>query len=188
MVDQPRIEEATRNLLEALGEDSARDGLLQTPHRVAGAWAELVAGYGEDPSDHLRTTFDVDGEELVLVRDIEFHSLCEHHLLPFVGRAHIAYLPAGGKVTGLSKLARCVDGYARRLQVQERLTGQVADALEEVLHPRGVAVIIEAEHFCMTMRGVQKTGALTTTSSFRGDLALSAGRQEVLDLLALRTR
>lgn len=185
MVDRDKIELATGLLLEALGEDPAREGLLRTPERVARAWDELVAGYGHDPREHLRTVFEVETDELVLVRDIQFQSLCEHHLLPFVGSAHIAYLPAGGKVTGLSKLGRCVEGFARRLQVQERLTRQVADAIEEVLRPRGVAVIIEAEHMCMTMRGVQKPGATTMTSTFRGQLDSKEGRAEVLGLLAL---
>lgn len=185
MVDQSQIESATRQLLEAIGEDPDREGLQRTPERVARAWAELAAGYEEDPRDHLGTIFEVETNELVLVRDIHFHSQCEHHMLPFVGSAHVAYLPAGGRVTGLSKLGRCVEGYARRLQVQERLTRQVADAMEEVLSPRGVAVIIEAEHMCMTMRGVQKPGATTMTSSFRGELDTPSGRGEVLGLLGL---
>lgn len=185
MVDQSRIESATRQLLEAIGEDPHREGLRRTPERVARAWVELAAGYDEDPREHLRTIFEVETDELVLVRDVPFHSQCEHHMLPFVGHAHVAYLPAEGRVTGLSKLGRCIEGYARRLQVQERLTRQVADAVEEVLTPRGVAVIIEAEHMCMTMRGVQKPGATTVTSIFRGDLDAPSGRSEVLGILGL---
>lgn len=188
MVDKPKLEAATAELLGALGEDPGREGLLRTPHRVAEAWEELLAGADTDPRDHLRTTFDVGSDELVMVRDIDFQSLCEHHLLPFIGKAHVAYLPRDGRATGLSKLGRCVEGYARRLQVQERLTAQVADALESVLNPRGVAVIVEAEHLCMTMRGVRKAGAATMTSVFRGDLNTDAGRNEVFSLLTIGGR
>lgn len=185
MVDADRVEAATRCLLEALGEDPDRQGLRRTPHRVAEAWKEMVRGYDEDPRAHLRTVFEVESDQLVLVRDIEFHSLCEHHLLPFVGKVHVAYLPAAGKVTGLSKLGRCVEGYARRLQVQERLTEQIADAIDAELTPSGVAVIMQAEHMCMTTRGVRKPGSTTVTSAFRGDLATASARSEVLSLINL---
>ncbi len=185
MVDKSKVAAATTALLEGIGEDPQREGLLRTPHRVSEAWAEILSGTNRDPKDDLRTTFDVGSDELVLVQNIEFQSLCEHHLLPFVGRAHIAYLPREGKVTGLSKLGRCVEGYARRLQVQERLTAQVAQALQEVLNPRGVAVIMEAEHMCMTLRGIRKSGATTATSIFRGDLDTDAGRAEVFNLLTI---
>ncbi|MFT0762228.1 GTP cyclohydrolase I FolE [Actinomyces sp. F1_1611] len=185
MVDQDAIREATRALLAAIGEDPDRDGLRRTPDRVARSWAELVRGYDEDPRDHLRTTFAVDSKELVLVRDIEFRTLCEHHLLPFSGHAHVAYLPSGGRVTGLSKIGRLVEGYARRLQVQERLTTQVADAVEEMLAPRGLAVIMQAEHLCMSMRGVAKPGATTLTSVFRGELDSAQGRSELFGLIGM---
>lgn len=186
MVNQAGAEAATKALLEALGEDPDREGLVRTPARVASAWQELLRGYDEDPRDHLRTVFSVENDGLVLVDDIKFHSLCEHHLLPILGIAAVAYLPANGRVTGLSKLARVVEGYARRLQVQERLTSQIADAVEEVLAPRGLAVIIEAEHMCMSMRGVHKPSAATLTSIFRGDLDSGEGRAEVFGLLELR--
>lgn len=181
--DAAGVERATRDLLRAIGEDPDRDGLLDTPARMARAWAELVGGLNEDPSRHLDTLFDVDTDELVLVRDIDFHSVCEHHLLPFYGRAHVAYIPAGGKVVGLSKLARLVEGYARRPQVQERLNGQIADALDAKLQPQGVAVVIEAEHMCMTMRGVRKPGTSTVTSALRGVMAKSPTRQEMMALI-----
>src|SRR6478735_7733433 len=166
--DSARIERAVHELLAAVGEDPCRDGLLNTPSRVARMWSELLAGYRENPAAHLATTFDVAHGELVLVKDIAFSSMCEHHMLPFTGHAHIAYLPAAGRITGLSKLARLVDGFAHRLQVQERLTTQVAETLVERLDPTGVVVVIEAEHLCMTMRGVKKPGALTVTSAVRG--------------------
>ncbi len=179
--DQVRL--ATEQLLTAIGEDPGREGLLETPDRVARSYAEVFGGLQEDPRRHLEKTFDVDTDELVLVKDIEFYSMCEHHLLPFFGRVHVAYLPAGGKITGLSKLARCVDGYARRPQVQERLTGQIADAIQSVLEPGGVAVVVEAEHLCMAMRGVRKDSAVTVTSAFRGVLSQGDRRQEVLSLI-----
>ncbi len=168
-IDTARAEAAIRELLVAIGEDPERDGLRDTPARVARAYVELAAGYGFDPADHLDRQFEVDHDEMVVVRDIPFASLCEHHMLPFIGSASVAYIPGdGGKVCGLSKLARLVDGYARRLQVQERLTSQVADALADRLGARGAMVIISAEHLCMTVRGVRKPGAVTTTSALRG--------------------
>ncbi|MFD8533086.1 GTP cyclohydrolase I FolE [Streptosporangium canum] len=169
-VDSARIERAVREILIALGEDPDRDGLQDTPARVARAYAEQFAGLGQSPEDVLTTVFDVDHDEMVLVRDIEVYSTCEHHLVPFHGVAHVGYIPnEKGQVTGLSKLARLVDVYARRPQVQERMTSQIADALMSVLEPRGVIVVIECEHLCMTMRGVRKPGAKTITSAVRGD-------------------
>jgi GTP cyclohydrolase I len=168
-VDTDRVERAVRLLLDALGEDTERDGLRRTPSRVAAFYAEVLEGHEDDPAAHLDVTFEAGHREMVMVRDIPFASLCEHHLVPFVGKAHVAYVPNGeGRITGLSKLARLVDGYARRLQVQERLTTQVAEALVERLAPAGVAVVMEAEHLCMTMRGVKKPGATTITSAVRG--------------------
>ncbi|MDP9864374.1 MULTISPECIES: GTP cyclohydrolase I FolE [Streptosporangium] len=173
-VDSARIEKAVREILIALGEDPDRDGLQETPARVARAYAEQFAGLGQTPEDVLSTVFDVDHDEMVLVRDIEVYSTCEHHLVPFHGLAHVGYIPnEKGQVTGLSKLARLVDVYARRPQVQERMTSQIADALMSVLEPRGVIVVIECEHLCMTMRGVRKPGAKTITSSVRGDFRTS---------------
>ncbi|MEV7008369.1 GTP cyclohydrolase I FolE [Streptosporangium sp. NPDC051022] len=169
-VDSERLEKAVREILIAIGEDPDRDGLLDTPARVARAYAEQFAGLGQTPEDVLTTVFDVDHDEMVLVRDIEVYSTCEHHLVPFHGVAHVGYIPnEKGQVTGLSKLARLVDVYARRPQVQERMTSQIADALMSVLEPRGVIVVIECEHLCMTMRGVRKPGAKTITSAVRGD-------------------
>jgi GTP cyclohydrolase IA len=168
-VDIARAQAAVRELLDAIGEDSTRNGLLDTPRRVAAMYDELFAGMHEDPAEHLQVTFDEAHGEMVLVRDIPFSSLCEHHLVPFIGRAHVAYIPGrDGRITGLSKLARVVDGYARRLQVQERMTSQIADDIQRVLEPRGALVVLEAEHLCMTMRGVKKSGALTVTSAVRG--------------------
>ena len=168
-LDQPRAEAAIRELLCAIGEDPDREGLLDTPARVARACAEVFAGLYEDPAVHLRRQFhEGDHEEMVIVRDIPFHSMCEHHLLPFTGRAHVAYIPRKGRITGLSKLARCVEGYARRPQVQERLTSQVADAIMAELDPLGAIVVVEAEHMCMTARGIKKPGSLTITSAVRG--------------------
>jgi GTP cyclohydrolase I len=169
-VDSDRIEKAVREILLAIGEDPDRDGLLDTPARVARAYAEQFAGLGQTPEDVLTTIFDADHDEMVLVKDIEVFSTCEHHLVPFHGVAHVGYVPnEKGQITGLSKLARLVDVYARRPQVQERMTSQIADALMSVLAPRGVIVVIEAEHLCMTMRGVRKPGAKTITSAVRGD-------------------
>ncbi|MDH2425858.1 GTP cyclohydrolase I FolE [Sphaerisporangium sp. TRM90804] len=168
-VDSARIEKAVREILLAIGEDPDRDGLVDTPARVARAYAEQFAGLGQAPQDVLTTVFDADHDEMVLVTDIEVFSTCEHHLVPFHGVAHVGYVPnEKGQITGLSKLARLVDVYARRPQVQERMTSQIADALMGVLAPRGVIVVIEAEHLCMTMRGVRKPGAKTITSAVRG--------------------
>jgi GTP cyclohydrolase I len=169
MVDHPRVQRVIRELLEAIGEDPSREGLRETPRRVADMYVELFEGIESDPGEHLRVTFEVGHDEMVMVRDIPFASLCEHHLVPFVGHAHVAYLPAAdGRITGLSKLARLVEGYARRLQVQERMTTQVVEAMERELKPRGSIVVIEAEHFCMSMRGVKKEGMTTVTSAVRG--------------------
>ncbi|GAB1694884.1 GTP cyclohydrolase I FolE [Krasilnikovia sp. M28-CT-15] len=169
VVDLPRIEKAVREILLAVGEDPDRDGLLRTPTRVARAYAELFAGLRVDPAQVLATTFEANHEELVLVRDIEVISLCEHHLLPFKGVAHVGYVPGEhGRITGLSKLARLVEVFARRPQVQERLTSQIADLLMTRLDPRGVIVVLECEHLCMEMRGIRKGGARTTTSAVRG--------------------
>ncbi|MDP9848202.1 GTP cyclohydrolase I FolE [Streptosporangium lutulentum] len=168
-VDSARIEKAVREILIAIGEDPDRDGLQNTPARVARAYAEQFAGLGQTPEDVLTTVFDAGHDEMVLVRDIEVYSTCEHHLVPFHGVAHVGYIPnEKGQITGLSKLARLVDVYARRPQVQERMTSQIADALMNVLEPRGVIVVVECEHLCMTMRGVRKPGAKTTTSAVRG--------------------
>ncbi|WP_372444886.1 GTP cyclohydrolase I FolE [Microbispora corallina] len=183
--DHGRIEKAIRELLFAIGEDPDRDGLRDTPARVARAFAEQFAGLGQRPEDALTTMFDADHDEMVLVKDIEVMSTCEHHLLPFHGVAHIGYTPnEKGQITGLSKLARLVDVYARRPQVQERMTSQIADGLMRVLEPRGVIVVIEAEHMCMTMRGVRKPGAKTITSAVRGDFRSSeATRAEAMSLI-----
>ena len=184
-VDLPRIEEAVREILMAIGEDPDRDGLRETPARVARAYAEQFSGLAQRPEDVLGTVFDADHDELILVRDIELYSTCEHHLVPFFGRAHVAYIPnEKGQITGLSKLARLVDLFARRPQVQERMTSQIADALTAVLEPRGVIVVIEAEHLCMSMRGVRKPGAITTTSAVRGQFKSNgASRAEALELI-----
>jgi GTP cyclohydrolase IA len=184
-VDIGRIEKAVREILIAVGEDPDRDGLVRTPARVARAYAELFAGLRVDPRDVLRTTFEADHEELVLVRDIKVFSLCEHHLLPFKGVAHIGYIPAeDGRITGLSKLARLVEVYARRPQVQERLTSQIADQLADQLNARGVIVVIECEHLCMEMRGIRKAGARTLTSAVRGILKTDPKtRLEALSLI-----
>jgi len=169
VVDHDRVQVLVRELLAAIGDDPTREGLLETPRRVADMYTELFEGVGADPGEHLRVTFDAAHDEMVMVRDIPFTSLCEHHLVPFVGRAHVAYLPnLGGRITGLSKLARLVEGYARRLQVQERMTTQIVEALERELKPRGSLVVLEAEHFCMSMRGVKKEGVTTVTSAVRG--------------------
>ncbi len=168
-VDRPRIERAVREILLAIGEDPDRDGLQRTPTRVADMYAELFAGLHDEPSKHLTITFEANHDEMVMVRDIPLYSVCEHHLAPFHGRAHVAYIPGDdGRITGISKLARLVEGFARRPQVQERLTTQIADALMDVLNPAGVFVVVEAEHLCMSMRGVKKPGTLTVTSAVRG--------------------
>jgi GTP cyclohydrolase IA len=182
--DAARIERAVREILFAIGEDPDRDGLKQTPARVARSYAETFAGLRQRPEDVLTTTFDLGHDEMVLVRDIEVFSVCEHHLTPFHGVAHIGYIPAdSGKITGLSKLARVVDVFARRPQVQERLTSQVADALMSILEPLGVIVVIECEHLCMSMRGVRKPGSRTITSAMRGQLRDPASRAEALSLM-----
>jgi GTP cyclohydrolase I len=168
-VDQPRIAAAVREILSAIGEDPMRDGLLDTPDRVARMYAEIFAGIGVNPCEVLTTVFQAEHDELVLVRDIDLASTCEHHLVPWIGQAHVGYIPNdSGEITGLSKLARLVDLYAKRPQVQERLTTQVADAIEDCLKPRGVIVVVEAEHLCMSVRGVRKPGAKTVTSAVRG--------------------
>lgn len=185
-VDQERIAAAVREILEAIGEDPERDGLKDTPKRVARMYAEVCAGLHQEPAQHLSTTFEAGHDEMVMVRDIPLYSLCEHHLIPFLGKAHVAYIPNDtGRVTGLSKLARLVDGYAKRPQVQERLTRQIADAIESELHPQGVLVVIEAEHLCMSMRGVRKPGSSTVTSSvtgiFRDNVATRAEAMRFLE-------
>ena len=184
-VDLEKAAAAVRALLAAIGEDPDRDGLLETPTRVARSYAELLSGYAEDPGEHLERQFEVDHDEMVIVRNIAFSSMCEHHLLPFIGAAHIAYIPgAHGRVCGLSKLARVVDGYSRRLQVQERLTVEIADAIMQRLEASGVLVVMEAEHMCMSIRGAMKPGSSTTTSAVRGILkSNSATRAEALTLL-----
>ncbi len=187
-VDLPRIERAVRELLLAIGENPGRDGLRETPARVARAYAEQFAGLHQEPQDVLTTVFDASHDEMVLVRDIEVFSTCEHHLTPFFGYAHVGYIPnADGQITGLSKLARLVDVFARRPQVQERMTSQIADAMMTVLKPLGVIVVIEAEHLCMAMRGVRKPGAKTVTSAVRGSFRdFSSTRAEALSLLMAR--
>ena len=185
MIDQPRIEEAVRTILEAIGEDPNREGLKETPQRVARMYADIFSGLAANPEEHLKL-FDEPEQynELVIVRDIPLYSVCEHHLLPFIGKAHIAYIPKNGKIIGLSKFARIVDTFARRPQVQERLTSQVADFLYEHLQPYGVAVLMEAEHLCMTMRGARAAGATTQTSALRGIMRSDAkSRAEVMALL-----
>jgi GTP cyclohydrolase I len=168
-VDTARVAAAISEILAAIGEDPARDGLLATPERVAAMYEELFSGIADDPGRHLTVTFAAEHDEMVMVREIPFASVCEHHLVPFIGRAHVAYIPnQDGRITGISKLARLVDGFARRLQVQERMTTQIADAIEVALAPRGVLVVVEAEHLCMSMRGVKKPGTVTVTSSVRG--------------------
>lgn len=166
--DLNKIEQAVYMILEGIGEDPEREGLRDTPKRVARMYAEVFAGLNEDPSEHLKVQFSEDHEEMVIVKDIPVYSMCEHHLVPFYGKAHVAYIPRKGKVTGLSKLARVVEGFAKRPQLQERLTSQIADSIMDMLDPRGVLVVIEAEHMCMTMRGVKKPGSRTITSAVRG--------------------
>lgn len=168
-VDLPRLEAAVREILCAIGEDPDRDGLQNTPARVARMYEEVFSGLRESPDQHLHVVFEADHDEMVMVRDIDLASMCEHHLIPFIGKAHVAYIPSDdGRITGLSKLARLVDAYARRPQVQERLTSQIADEISRTLQPKGVLVVIEAEHLCMSMRGVRKPGATTVTSAVRG--------------------
>lgn len=184
-IDKERIERAVREILEAIGEDPERDGLVRTPARIASFYEEVFAGLREDPTSHLTVTFEAEHDEMVIVRDIPIQSLCEHHLVPFAGRAHVAYIPGDdGRITGLSKIARLVDGFAKRPQVQERLTTQIADALADALSPQGVLVLIEAEHFCMSMRGVKKPGTLTITSAVRGLFKTNpATRAEAMTLI-----
>ncbi|MCX5111170.1 GTP cyclohydrolase I FolE [Streptomyces sp. NBC_00378] len=185
--DEKRAEAAVRELLIAVGEDPDREGLRETPGRVARAYKEIFAGLHQQPEDVLTTTFDLGHDEMVLVKDIEVFSTCEHHLVPFRGVAHVGYIPATtGKITGLSKLARLVDVYARRPQVQERLTTQIAESLMEILEPRGVIVVIECEHMCMSMRGIRKPGAKTLTSAVRGQLRDPATRAEAMSLIMAR--
>ena len=169
MVDHARVQRLVRELLEAIGEDPTRDGLVDTPRRVANMYVELFEGIEVDPGEHLRVTFEAGHDEMVMVRDIPFTSLCEHHLVPFMGLAHVAYLRSDeGRIAGLSKMARLVEGFARRLQVQERLTTQIVEAMETELQPKGSIVVLEAEHFCLSMRGVKKSGVSTVTSAVRG--------------------
>ncbi|ATW24342.1 GTP cyclohydrolase I FolE [Candidatus Formimonas warabiya] len=185
-MDKDRIERAVREILEAIGENPDREGLVNTPKRVARMYEEIFAGLGEDPKKHLMVQFaDERHEEMVLVKDIPCYSMCEHHLMPFYGKAHVAYIPKkSGKITGLSKLARTVECFAKRPQLQERLTAQIADAVMEVLDARGVLVVIEAEHMCMTMRGVKKPGSMTLTSAVRGTFATNqATRAEAFSLI-----
>lgn len=186
-VDYARAQAAVREFLQAIGEDPDRPGLVETPDRVARAAAELFGGYDEDPSAHLRKQFHEEGKEgIVIVRDIPVSSMCEHHILPFTGRAHVAYIPRDGRITGLSKIARCVSGYAHRLQLQERLTSQIADALMAELDPLGALVVLQAEHTCMTLRGIRAAGSLTVSSAARGVLKTDpAAREEALRLLGL---
>jgi GTP cyclohydrolase IA len=183
-IDFERAERAVREILFAIGENPDRDGLKDTPARVARAYGEIFVGMTQGPEDVLTTTFEIGHEELILVRDIEVYSTCEHHLVPFYGVAHIGYIPGrDGRVTGLSKLARLVDVYARRLQVQERMTSQIADALVEFLKPQGVIVVIQCEHLCMSMRGVRRPGSRTITSAVRGQLRDPATRAEAMGLV-----
>jgi GTP cyclohydrolase I len=183
-MDLARIEKAVREILEAIGEDPDRDGLQRTPVRVANMYAEVFAGLDGDPDELLTVTFEANHDEMVMVKDIDLTSLCEHHLVPFIGKAHVAYIPnEDGRITGLSKLARVVDAYAHRPQVQERLTTQIAETIERVLQPRGVLVVIEAEHLCMSMRGVRKPGAVTVTSAVRGQFLNEATRSEAMNLI-----
>ncbi|ABO50283.1 GTP cyclohydrolase I [Desulforamulus reducens MI-1] len=184
MFDLPKIEKAVKMILEAIGEDPNREGLEETPARVARMYQEIFAGLGEDPEEHLGKTFSEEHEEMVIVKDIRLFSMCEHHLIPFIGKAHVCYIPRNGNVTGLSKLARLVNGYARRPQLQERLTKQIADAIMKRLNPYGVVVVVEAEHLCMSMRGVRSPGARTVTSAVRGIFKKNeASRAEAMSLI-----
>ncbi len=189
-VDLERVARAVREILEAIGEDPEREGLRRTPMRVASMYAELFSGLAEDPSHHLEVTFAVGHDEMIMIRDIPLYSLCEHHLVPFRGWANVAYIPgADGRITGLSKMARLVEGFARRPQIQERLTTQIADAIVDVLRPEGAFVVIEAEHLCMSMRGVKKPGSLTVTSAVRGIFRDNAAtRSEAMSLLTNHAR
>ena len=187
-MDTAKIEQGVRLILEGVGEDPTREGLLKTPARVAKMYEEIFAGIEENPAQYFEVTFDEHHEEMVLVRDIPFYSMCEHHLVPFFGHAHVAYIPrADGRICGLSKLARLVDAFAKRPQVQERLTSQIADTLIKYLEPQGTIVVLEAEHLCMSMRGVKKPGTKTTTSAIRGSFQYnSATRSEALSLMFAR--
>ncbi|SDC45734.1 GTP cyclohydrolase I [Melghirimyces thermohalophilus] len=185
-VNHEKIEQAVRMILEAVGEDPDREGLKETPSRVARMYEEVFSGMREDPEQYFSTVFSEDHEELVLVKDIPFYSLCEHHLVPFYGKAHVGYIPKSGRVTGLSKLARAVEAVARRPQLQERITYTVADSIEKTLQPHGVIVVVEAEHMCMTMRGVKKPGSQTVTSAVRGTFAADpAARAEAFSLIGI---
>jgi GTP cyclohydrolase IA len=187
--DFGKVERGVRLILEGIGEDLGRPGMRDTPGRVARMYQETTSGLREDPSEVLQAVFEEGHDEMVMVRDIPMYSLCEHHLLPFLGKAHVAYVPSEGRITGLSKLARLVDGLAKRPQVQERLTSQVADALVERLHPQGALVVIEAEHLCMSMRGVRKPGAITVTSAVRGVFRDSMPtRLEAMNLIGVSRR
>lgn len=183
-MDRQKIENAVRDILEAIGEDPDREGLVETPKRVAAMYEEIFSGINDDPKRHLKVFTEKDNDEIVVVRDIPLYSMCEHHLLPFIGKAHIAYIPSDGNVIGLSKLARIVDVFAKRPQLQERLTSQIADFLDDELKPLGIAVIIEAQHLCMTMRGARAAGAMTQTSALRGRAKKDARtRAEIMSLL-----
>ena len=185
--DHDAVAKAVRDLLTAIGEDPDRDGLKDTPERVARAYKEIFAGLWQEPEDVLTTTFDLGHDEMVLVKDIEVRSVCEHHLVPFAGVAHVGYIPSkDGRITGLSKLARLVDVFARRPQVQERMTTQIADALMDILEPRGAIVVVECEHLCMSMRGIRKPGATTVTSAVRGQLRNPTTRAEAMSLIVSR--
>lgn len=185
-VDLTKIEQAVKMILEAVGEDVNREGLQDTPKRVSKMYAEMFSGLQQDPREYFSTVFHEDHEEFVLVKDISFHSMCEHHLVPFYGKAHIAYIPKDGKVAGLSKLGRCVETVARRPQLQERITSTVADTIMEMLEPKGVYVVIEAEHMCMTMRGLKKPGAKTVTSVARGVYEEdNVKRQEIISFIQM---
>jgi GTP cyclohydrolase IA len=184
-IDKARIEKAVREILEAIGEDPDRDGLENTPERVANMYAEIFSGIRDNPDRHLAVTFEAGHDEMVMVKDIPLASVCEHHLIPFIGKAHVAYIPGeDGRITGLSKLARLVDSLSKRPQVQERLTTQIADEIDHTLEPRGVLVVIEAEHLCMSMRGVRKPGSITVTSAVRGQFRDSvATRSEAMQFI-----
>jgi GTP cyclohydrolase I len=184
MIDRDKIQRAMALMIEAIGEDPGREGLKRTPERVAAMYAEIFSGMGEDPGKHLEICFHENHDEMVLLKDIPFYSVCEHHFMPFFGKAHVAYIPSGGRITGLSKLARVVECIAGRPQLQERLTGEIADIIAEKRKPKGVAVVIEAEHLCMSMRGIKKPGSVTVTSAVRGIFRSSAKtRSEVFSLI-----
>lgn len=187
MIDKKKIEKAIKEILLAIGEDPKREGLVETPARVARMYEEIFAGLGEEPEKHIKVFHQEDHEEMIMVKDIPLYSVCEHHLVPFMGKAHVVYIPMKGRITGLSKLVRVIESFAKRLQVQERLTSQIADLLMKKLAPRGVLVVIEAEHLCMSMRGVRKPGAITVTSAVRGVFRKDPkARAEALDLIRKR--